>query len=351
MAKARSSQSSTSGYSSRTDGPVSAQEFLAGFIAVLWFIGSAGYFLLMGPAQENGMQFLLTLLIVVLPVGLLWIGVMAARAARIQRDHGDRLDAAIDALGQARVTLLQKGTGEAAHPDLLRKLDEISAVQMGMAELLALQGTVSPPEQPSEQPPDQDAPDTANPQPLGPDADVDDTEPVPAQPGLGLDNPAGAQAATVSNADFIRALHFPENEDDKEGFDALRRALQDHSAGQLIQAAQDILTLMSEDGIYMDDLRPDFARAEIWRAFARGTRGREVAALGGIHHRESLARTTARMKQDTIFRDAAHHFLRSFDKAFAEFEQRASDAEITQLASTRSARAFMLLGRAAGTFD
>jgi hypothetical protein len=57
------------------------------------------------------------------------------------------------------------------------------------------------------------------------------------------------------------------------------------------------------------------------------------------------------MKQDPIFRDAAHHFLRRFDRAFAGFEAQASDGEISALAETRTARAFMLLGRVAGTFD
>ena len=101
----------------------------------------------------------------------------------------------------------------------------------------------------------------------------------------------------------------------------------------------------------MDDLRPDRARPEIWRQFAQGTRGRAVAPLGGVRDRTSLALAAGRMKQDPIFRDAAHHFLRLFDKTFAEFETRASDAEISGLSDTRTARAFMLLGRVAGTFD
>ena len=57
------------------------------------------------------------------------------------------------------------------------------------------------------------------------------------------------------------------------------------------------------------------------------------------------------MRQDPIFRDAAHHFLRRFDRTFAEFEKQATDEEISMLADTRTARAFMLLGRCAGTFD
>ena len=118
-----------------------------------------------------------------------------------------------------------------------------------------------------------------------------------------------------------------------------------------MQAAQDVLTLLSEDGVYMDDLAPDLARPEIWRRFAEGERGREVAALGGIRDREALARTSSRMREDPIFRDAAHHFLRLYDKAIARFDAVATDAEILNFADTRSSRAFMLLGRVAGAFD
>ena len=155
----------------------------------------------------------------------------------------------------------------------------------------------------------------------------------------------------LSREDFIRAMNFPETAEDEEGFAALRKALRDRQAAQLVQASQDVLTLLSQDGIYMDDLRPDMARPEIWRRFAGGERGRAIAALGGIRDRSSLALTAGRMKQDPIFRDAAHHFLRRFDKMFAEFEKDATDAEISDLSNTRTARAFMLLGRVAGIFD
>ena len=57
------------------------------------------------------------------------------------------------------------------------------------------------------------------------------------------------------------------------------------------------------------------------------------------------------MRQDTIFRDAAHHFLRQFDKTVADFEKNATDADLVALAETRTSRAFMLLARVSGTFD
>ena len=170
------------------------------------------------------------------------------------------------------------------------------------------------------------------------------------QPALALGTQATDLALPLDTEDFIRALNFPETAEDEAGFAALRKALKDRTSAQLIQAAQDVLTLLSQDGIYMDDLLPDRARPETWRQFGQGVRGRSIAALGGIRDRSSLALTSGRMKQDPIFRDAAHHFLRLFDKTFASFEPRATDAEIARLAETRTARAFMLLGRVAGTF-
>jgi hypothetical protein len=46
-----------------------------------------------------------------------------------------------------------------------------------------------------------------------------------------------------------------------------------------------------------------------------------------------------------------HHFLRKFDFAFTEFAETATDEDLILFGETRSARAFMLLGRIAGTFD
>jgi len=120
---------------------------------------------------------------------------------------------------------------------------------------------------------------------------------------------------------------------------------------KLIRAAQDVLTLLSQEGIYMDDLRPERARPELWRRFAAGERGRPIAGLGGIRDRSSLALTASRMREDPVFRDAGHHFLRTFDETFQDFEKNASDADLAELSDTRTARAFMLFGRVTGTFD
>ena len=175
--------------------------------------------------------------------------------------------------------------------------------------------------------------------------------PQPEQPALALGTPAEALRPPLSNTDFIRALQFPESPDDKEGFRALRAALDDRNVAKLIRAAQDVLTLLAQEGIFMDDLKPDRARPELWRRFAMGERGRGIAALGGVRDRSSLALTAGRMREDAIFKDAAHHFLRSFDRVFQDFEKVATDSDLTDLAETRTVKAFMLLGRVTGVFD
>ncbi len=305
-------------------------------LSLLWLTGSLIFVLVLprsGGAVDS-LRFVMTLLAIFLPVAMIWVGATAARTSRVLREESARLQTAIDAIRQAQIAQQQRDSA-AQEPSVSKKLDEIAETAKKTETALATFHTTR---HLSSRP-------VVPPVDAAPDPDAQD------QGLLELGTPAEALSPPPPRNDFIRALNFPETADDEEGFAALRRALRDRKSAQLIQAAQDVLTLLSQDGIYMDDLRPDMARPEIWRSFAQGTRGRAVAALGGVRDRSSLALTAARMKQDPIFRDAAHHFLRKFDRMIAEFEAEASDAEISALSDTRTARAFMLLGRVAGTFD
>lgn len=174
---------------------------------------------------------------------------------------------------------------------------------------------------------------------------------VSGQAALPLGGTSEHKAPPINNADLIRALNFPDHEGDEEGFAALRRALKDRNARDLVQASQDVLTLLSQDGTYMDDLQPDAPAAELWRRFARGERGRSIDRFGGVRERRPLEQAATRMREDTVFRDAVLHFMRRFDQTLVAFEEHSSNADLIGLADTRTARAFMLLGRATGTFD
>lgn len=309
---------------------------IAAIVLTLVWIGAVVVFTRGGAGAEDDAGFadsVLTGLAVVMPIALIWVAATAARTARGLREEAARLQASIDAMRAAYVDQQQRAALD-LKPDVVDKLEELIESQQDGAGTPAVFSSLRalPPAETRAAVTTQAAAGAESP-----------------QPGLALATPA--ESDPISVADFIKALDFPENEHDKEGFRTLRRALEDRATERLIRASQDVLTLLSQDGIYMDDLRPDRARPEVWRRFAQGERGRTVAALGGIHDRSCLALTAGRMRQDAVFRDSVHHFLRRFDKVFAEFEKLASDSDIAALADTRTARAFMLLGRVAGTFD
>ncbi|CUJ04030.1 hypothetical protein [Cognatishimia activa] len=314
---------------------VTGIEVIAVVLSLIWLLATVVFFLILEPSTEgaDSLQFIMTMVAIFMPVALIWVAAMTARSSRVMREEGQRINAAVEGLRQSYMSQAQASGQSGMEPTIAKKLDEIAAAQRKTETAIAMFSTT------------RETQAARVVEQAEPARDEED------QGLLALGTSAEELDPPISNADLIRAMHFPENAEDQEGFNALRKALKDRQASQLVQAAQDVLTLLSQDGIYMDDLRPDLARPEIWRQFAEGIRGREIAALGGVRDRSSLALSAGRMKQDPIFRDAAHHFLRRFDKTFVEFEKSASDQEITALSETRTARAFMLLGRVAGIFD
>ncbi|MDP1668763.1 hypothetical protein [Phaeovulum sp.] len=320
-----------------TSGRYSGAEIVALVLTLVWLGLVALFFVLVDSGGEGGtgvLPVMMTLVGIFLPVAMIWVAAITARTAREMRAEAQRLQQTIDTMRMG----WQANQAALARP-FERRLEEIAA-SARQTETAVATFTSRRDGQASQPSADRKAALV-----------VPRAAPGEDEPSLALGTPAEQLAAPVSVADFIRALNFPDSGEDAEGFRALRRALEERGTAKLIRAAQDVLTLLSQDGIYMDDLKPDRARPEVWRRFANGERGREVAGLGGVRDRSSLTLTAGRMRGDTIFRDAAHHFLRQFDKTFTEFEKNASDAEVAELAETRTARAFMLLGRVTGTFD
>ena len=306
---------------------------IGGALTAIWLVVAGFLFLGADSGAATGIVAAKAIVAFALPLALIWVAVGAARSAhRLQQEAASLRDE----LERVRHDFGAQNSNAAAQEvaSLRQKIDQLTGQQKAQAEAieaLSIQLETAPSA-------DERAAMATSSQPGG-------------QPSLGLGTPAEDLVEPISVSQFIRAMNFPDDEQDAEGFVALRQALADPGVQKIVRASQDVLTLLSQDGIYMDDLSPDRARPELWRRFAHGERGRSVAGLGGIHDRSSLALSSGRMKTDPVFRDAVHHFLRHFDKVFMQFERHASDEEIIGLANTRTARAFMLLGRVTGTFD
>lgn len=296
-------------------GPTQA-EIAAIAICALWVVGVAvAFWLIPGEVAIGGLRVVVMLLTMFVPVALVGIALFVARI--------------VQGL-QAEVRHLHKTLAAMRQPVTAGQTTPAAPVQRPAAAA---------------------TPFTSQRLPARPVAPRTATPLQVEQPALALAAGPDDDSPPLENPDLIRALNFPDNEDDTAGFAALRRALRDRTARHLVQASQDVLTLLSQDGIYMDDLRPDPASADLWRRFAKGERGQGVAAVGAVRDEAGLSVVTARMREDAVFRDAVHHFLRRFDLILVTFEQNATDADLRALAETRTARAFMLLARASRTFD
>ena len=317
----------------RPGASLGAAEIIALALSVLWVIAAALFFWILGEGNSARapLQAIMVLLAVLLPVALIWVAAFGARTARDAADEAAYLRAEIAALRHDQQAVPRAD----AAPDLSQitaRLDQITDgqdhIEVALAQLRAHQPQ---PERPVAPPPP-------------PRPEPDD------QAMLELGSVSEETGPALAIEDYITALQFPADPDDKEGFRALRRVLKHRPAAQLITAAQDVLTLLSQSGLYMDDLGPGPLEPEMWRHFARGDRHSIDAVLERYGDDDALEACGTRMRNDTIYRDACHHFLRLFDHTLSDIEGQMTDMQIRRLMDTRTARAFMLLGRVVGVF-
>jgi hypothetical protein len=320
--------------------------------AVLVVGYGAGFLAVAAGGQGRGTLFLDAMFFLValaVPLVLVWLAAWLAEELAQQRELLAALAGAtaplIDALAATRESLdrqapatpetirraLEDALARARAPDATPHLDRLQAgqarLEVAVQRLAAARAALAPDPVPAIEP-------AAAPAPAEP------AEAPPAEATDGLEWP-----------ELVRALDFPRDADDREGFRALKSALRHRGLAQVLQAAEDVLNLLSQEGVFVDDLPMQPVDVTAWRRFMAGVRGAEVAGLGGINEQRALAAARGLMQSDSIFRDSALFFQRRFDRLLAEAGKGASDAELRELAATRSGRAFMLLVRLSGSLD
>jgi len=338
----------------------------AGIASAVWSVVVVGYgvgFLAVaGAGQGRGTLFLdamFFLLTLTMPLVLVWLAAWLAEELETQRALVSALaDAAVplaQALEASRQTVerpaaaapdaMQRVVKEAMAglraPDLGRPLDRLiigqSRIEAALQRLLAEPRPAAPGRAPA----------------VEATVDAPAIVPVPPAPDPEAAAPAAPEPAAARPVwpDLVRALDFPRDAADEDGFRALRTALRHPSLAQMLQAAEDVLNLLSQEGIYVDELPMDPVDPAAWRRFMRGVRGAEVTSVGGIRDPRALDTARRLSKSDSIFRDSALFFQRRFDGILGEFGGEASDADLIELAGTRSGRVFALLARLNGSLD
>ena len=168
-----------------------------------------------------------------------------------------------------------------------------------------------------------------------------------AQGDLPLGEPAAARAQPdLTLEEMLRALDFPRDETDEAGLRTLEKARAHHAIGPVVQSAQDLMTLMAEQELFIDDLDMNDADGAAWRACATGTKGEAL----GVPASPALHALVARLSADAVFRDTSHHFMRRTDGLLVDMATETSDETLQAFGRTRSGRCFRLLGTALGAF-
>ncbi|MAN56531.1 MAG: hypothetical protein CMI50_08705 [Paracoccus sp.] len=302
-------------------------------LSVAWLLLIALFWVLApgGDGAAGGVGRLVAAAGAILPLALIWMAVTLARSIAILRAEAEDL--------RERLTQLREMAATRGAPPQSRRPAATGDIASGTSVVAAPAGLPAPVSATGPATRAAGAVTTAAPPPRPADT---------RQAALRFDAP---ESVSVPPRTLIRALDFPNGPEDTEAIAALRTALKDHDNSRLLRAAQDVVTLLAGQDLYMDDLQPSPPDPAVWRRFAEGARGGNAASLGGIHDQSALQIVSGILRGDEIFRDAAHHFLRQFDTAISRLVPQLDDAEIEVLAQTRSARAFMLLGRVAGIFD
>ena len=259
----------------------------------------------------EGGSTLIWLTVLVLPLALIWLAVWSARSLSLLREEAQELRALLESMQ-----------------------DQADGGDGGMVRPAA-------PPQPEVR--------TPRPAPAAPPRPAPAPAARPAGDGrqatLQLDSPAATELTTP---ELFFALNFPDGPDDREAIRCLRLALADPGLARLIRAAQDVVTLLAGQGVYMDELRIPETDPMLWRRFAEGARGDAVAGLAVIEDKNALETAGQMLRGDEVFRDVAHHFLRHFDRLLSRKAQDENPQVLAVLTETRSGRAFTLLAQATG---
>jgi len=339
--------------------------------SALWAVVVAGYALgflsVAGGGEGRGTLFLdamFFLMTLTVPLVLVWLAARLAEALEAQQalvaalaDAALPLAAALEAARhraeapsgvtpEAMRQAVQAAVAGLKPPDLGRPLDRLiigqSRIETALQRLVAEpRAAVAPAVAPARAEAPADAP-----------APVAATAAVAKAPAAGTED-VGEDGPPEGLAwgDLVRALDFPRDADDREGFRALKLVLRHPGLAQMLQAAEDVLNLLSQEGVYVNDLAMDPVDPAAWRRYMAGVRGPEVDGVGGIRNPGALETARRLVASDSIFGDSALFFRRRFDAMLAEFAAKATDAELIEFVGTRSGRAFMLLLRLNRSLD
>lgn len=357
----------TSHFFPESHSPMAGTRRWAVLASAIWFVVAVtyavGFLSISTGSQPRGTVFLdalFFLIALILPILLIWIAARFTEELQVQKEVvlalaeltaplSAELSAtrqALEALDPREANELQDAALAKQSRDIADLASRVARVQLSIDRL----ARSAREQQPASPEPQSLLPD---PPPLTIEDEVPETEDDmtadAGQPDLPFSESKVSERPEWG--ELVRALDFPRDDQDFEGFRALQSVLKYPPLAQLLQSAEDVLTLLSQEGVYMDEIAVDEVNPEHWRKYFAGARGASIEGANLVKDPHTIEQAETLLRTDPIFRDAALFFQQRFAQALSGIVPDADDSEITDISNTRSGRAFMLLARISGAFD
>ncbi len=159
--------------------------------------------------------------------------------------------------------------------------------------------------------------------------------------------PLPAEFSGLTTWTLIQALHFADDENDREHVEAVEAALNNEKAADLLQSAYSVLEYLAERGIDADKLATSFSKHEVWRDHAESGNINQIGVLGQVGSDQDVESVATLAVSDLDFKKFAFDFLALVHSFLKSFIPSTEDYEIAALGETRTIRAYVLLGNAA----
>lgn len=133
---------------------------------------------------------------------------------------------------------------------------------------------------------------------------------------------------------------------------AMKTASEDPDIVALMTAGEAIEKDLLDDGVFLEDLRPDHAPTSVWVRFIQGERGDAVRVLEGIDDDIASAIVRGKLRRTPGFRASALKFATLYINLLERaVEEIGADQRLVELAESRMGRAFIALAGPLGLFE
>lgn len=159
------------------------------------------------------------------------------------------------------------------------------------------------------------------------------------------ENGDASAESEFGEAEFLIALHFPKTAEDERGFGVMEQAYGFEPMVRPLDAAKELLTVLSHMKLYLEDL-PDFrVGAAFWGKLIAG---QEPPLSGAEIDADIVARLSSHLKEDSELTRKAEAFHAAFRELLIEVADELTPKTLESLDQTRSGRAYLLIKAANG---